>query len=113
MQGPDDGRHVHVARPEGAVHPVPHPLAVGQLAVLDPPGQAGVDVLEMDVGDPLRGLAGQLGRVGAADQQVPGVQAQVDRGALKDPLDLGAVLDHGADVGVQHRPDPPARRQGG
>jgi hypothetical protein len=65
------------------------------------------------VGDPLGSLAGQLGRVGAADEQMAGVQAEVDRGADEDPLDLGAVLDHGADVGVQHRPHPPARGQRG
>jgi hypothetical protein len=38
----------------------------------------------MDVGDPFGRLAGQLGRVGAADQQVPGVQAQGDSGAVQD-----------------------------
>ena len=47
-------------------------------------------------------LTGELGRVGAADQQVTGVQAQRHRRALEDPLDLVAGLDHGADVRVQH-----------
>ncbi len=32
------------------------------------------------------GLPGELGGVGAADQQVSGVQAQGDRGALQHPL---------------------------
>jgi hypothetical protein len=65
----------------------------------------GVDVLEVDVRDPLGRLAGELGRVGAADEQVPGVQAQRDRRAVEHPLHLGGVLDHRADVRVQHGAD--------
>ena len=55
--------------------------------------------------DPVGGLPGEVGRVGAADQQVAGVQAQRDRGPAEHPLHLVAVLDHGAHVGVQHGAD--------
>ena len=53
--------------------------------------------------DAVRHGLGQLQRIGAADQQVPGVQAQRDRRTLQHPVDVGAGLDHGADVRVQHR----------
>ena len=55
------------------------------------------------MGDAVGGLPGEVRRVGAADQQVTGVQAQRDGGAAEHPLHLVAVLDHGAHVGVQHR----------
>jgi hypothetical protein len=65
----------------------------------------------VDVGDALGRLAGQHGRVGAADEQMPGIQAQGDPGAVQDLLYLLAGLDHGADVGMQYRPDAAARGQ--
>ena len=80
-------------------------LGVGPAAVLDVLGLAGVDVLEVHVRDALGGLAGELGGVGAADEQVSGVQAQGDRRAVQHPLHLGGVLDHRADVRVQDGAD--------
>ena len=69
-------------------------------------GLARVDVLEVDVRDPVRRLPGELGGVGAADEQVPGVQAQRDGRPVEHPLHLGGVLDHRADVRVQNGADP-------
>ena len=40
-------------------------------------------------------------RVAAADQQVPGVEAQADAAAAQHPFGLLTGNDHGADVGVQ------------
>ena len=65
------------------VHACADGLGVGQPARLHLLGLARVDVLDVRVRDPVRHLAGQLGRVGAADQEVPGVQAQRDRRALQ------------------------------
>ena len=59
----------------------------------------------MGVRDPVRRLPGQFGRVGPADEQVAGVQAQRDGRTLEHPADLVAALDHGADVRVQHGVD--------
>ena len=60
--------------------------------------------------DAARHLAGQLQRVGAADQQVAGVQAQLDRRPGQHPVHLGAVLHHRADMRMQHRQQAPCRR---
>ena len=78
-------------------------LGVGAPPGLHLAGQAEVDVLHVGVGDSVGYLPGQFGGVGAADEQVTGVQAQGDRGALEHPLHLVAVLDHGSDVRMQHR----------
>ena len=51
--------------------------------------------------DTLAVAAGELGRVDAADQQVPGVQAPADLGQLQHPLDVGRRLDLRAHVRVQ------------
>ena len=48
-------------------------------------------------------LPGKFGWIRAANEQVTGVQAQGDRGALEHPLHLVAVLDHGSDVRMEHR----------
>ena len=54
--------------------------------------------------DTLWHLSGQRQRVRPADQQVPGVQAQVYRGTLEDTAYGIASFHQGADVGVQaHR----------
>ena len=63
--------------------------------------------------DAVRGLPGQLGRVGAADQQVAGVQAQRDGRAFQHALHFAAALDHGADVRVQDGADAAPGGQGG
>jgi len=55
------------------------------------------------VRDPAGDLAGQRGRVGAADQQVPGVEAERDRRTVQHPLHFRGVLHHRADVRVQDR----------
>ena len=99
---PDDRRDVDVARPQRPVHALADGLGVGQLAALHTPGEAVVDVLHVRVRDPVGRLAGQLRRVGAADQQVPGVEAQRDARAVEYPLHVVRVLDHGPDVRVQH-----------
>jgi hypothetical protein len=101
-QVPHDGLEVHVAAAERAVHALPDRFGVGAPPVLDLTRHPGVDVLHVGVRDPLRGLPGQLGRVGAADQQVPGVQAERDLRAVQHPLHLVRVLHHGSDVRVQH-----------
>ncbi len=63
--------------------------------------------------DPSRMLGREGHRVGAADEQVPGVQAQADPAAGKHVLDIAAGLDHGANVRVHGRGDPePACDQG-
>jgi hypothetical protein len=48
--------------------------------------------------------AHEVDRVGAADQQVPGVDAEQHVGVVDEPLHLGVGLDVGADVRVQHGP---------
>src|SRR6266568_4176585 len=101
----DDGGEVDVTATQRPVHAAPYPLGVGQPTRPDLGCDLVVDVLEVGVRDAVRGLPGQLGRVGAADQQVAGVQAERDGRALKHPLDLLAALHHGADVRVQHGTD--------
>ncbi len=77
----------------------------------DAGGDVGRHVLEVDVGHPVRTLLRDGDRVAAADQQVPGVEAQADAAAAQHPFGLLAGLDHGADVGVQGRLE--ATRGGG
>ena len=47
-----------------------------------------------------------LGRIGTADEQVPGVQAERDGRARQYPPHVVTGLDHRADVRVQDRADP-------
>ena len=56
----------------------------------------------MCVGDPVRHLQGEGERICPADQQVAGVQAQLDARALQHPVHIAAGLDHGSDVRMQH-----------
>ena len=97
----DDALHVHVAGPERPVHPLLHRFVVGEGARLHLRGDRGVDVLEVDVGDPLRRLPGQLRRVGATDQQVTGVQAQGHR--LGVGLRQGDCGSQSGATGTQNR----------
>ena len=102
LEGVDDRGDVDVALAEGHVHPAGDGLGVGRLAGLDLPGPVEADVLEVDVGDPVRVLRLRDGdRVAAADEQVTGVEAQPDAAAGEHPVGLLARLDHGADVRVQ------------
>ena len=59
----------------------------------------------MHVGDALGSLTRQVDRIGAADQQVAGVQAQGDGRAVEHSQDLVALLDHRSDVRVDNCPD--------
>ena len=65
--------------------------------------RAEIDVLHMGMGDSVGYLSGKFGWIRATDEQVTGVQAQGDRGALEHPLHLLAVLDHRSDMWVEHR----------
>ena len=56
----------------------------------------------MCVRDPVRHLQGQRERIRPADQQMAGVQAQLDARALQNPVHIAAGLDHGSDVRMQH-----------
>jgi hypothetical protein len=58
------------------------------------------------VRDPVGRLPGQLGRIGTADEQVPGVQAERDGRARQHPPHVVTGLDHRADVRVQDGLDP-------
>ena len=53
------------------------------------------------MGDAFAGIGGELRRVVAADEQVPGVEAPAHVGAFQDGGDVGGRLDEGADVRVQ------------
>jgi len=57
----------------------------------------------MGMGDSVGYLSGKFGWIRATDEQVTGVQAQGDRGALEHPLHLLAVLDHRSDMWMEHR----------
>ena len=65
------------------------------------------------MGDPARHLAGQLQRIGAADQQVPGVQAQRDLRTGQHAVDVAAGLAPScrhAGAAPRARPAPLLRR---
>ena len=57
------------------------------------------------MGDSVRYLPGKFGGIGAAHEQVTGVQAQADRRALAHPVNVVAVLDHRSHMRMQHRAD--------
>ncbi len=111
LEAGDDAGDVEVALAEGAVHALPDRVGVAALAAAHRVGERGVDVLEVGMGDAVAGLGRQLDRVAAADQQVPGVQAQRDAAAFQHAPHLVGALHHGADVGVQGG-DHAARRGG-
>ena len=96
---------VGVTGTQRGVHALGDGLGVGEFPGLHPRGVVGVHVLEVGVGDAVGGGADQLHRIGTADEQVPGVQAQRDRRSVQHPGDLVLVFDHGAHMRVQHRAD--------
>ncbi len=100
-----DGRDIDVTAAERPVHALPDGFCVGEPPVLDLPCMAQVHVLEVRVCDPVGNLTGEVGRIGASDQDVPGVQAQRDRRALEHTLYVGTGLHQRSDVRVQHRSD--------
>ena len=100
-----DRGDVDVAGAQGPIHALSDAVAIAEPARPHLLGLRGVDILEVNVCDPIGCLPSELGRVGAADEQVTGVQAQRDRGTLQDSLHLGAVLDHRAHVWVEYRAD--------
>ena len=73
-----------------------------QLAGAHARGEGGVDVLEVDVDDPLGVIADERGGIDPADQEMPGVEAPADVGDGERALDVGRGLDERADVRVQH-----------
>ena len=56
--------------------------------------------------DPVGVLPRDGDRVAAADEEVPGVEAEEDARAGEDPVGLGPRLDHRPDVGVEGRDEP-------
>src|SRR5438067_1443566 len=68
-------------------------------------------VLDVDVVDATAPVAQRLDRVGAADQEVTGVDEQADVGELEHAVDLPRRLDEGARVGVEGRLEPAAACQ--
>ena len=56
----------------------------------------------MGVGNAVGHGLGEFERIGAADQQMAGVQAQRDRRTRQHPVHFGACLDDGADVRMQY-----------
>src|SRR4029450_13631621 len=62
------------------------------------PQRPAADVLEVDVPDAVRSIAGECDRVEAAERQVPGVEAEPHLTAREDALDVVGPLDQRADV---------------
>src|SRR5262245_50312919 len=87
-------------RPEEAA---PHGGAVGELAPPDPAGQGPVDVLQMHVADAATRRAGHLQRLGAADEQVAGVQAEAGAADLQEVEHLLRPLHERPHVGVERQ----------
>ena len=94
------------------VHALHDGLGVGRAPGPHLGGDGVVDVLEVGVGDPVRRLPGQLGRVGAADEQVPGVEAQRRSPTPRAPAAPRApVSTMVPDVRVQHGSHPVLGRE--
>src|SRR5205823_3936263 len=86
---------------------------------LDRPGMVADDavehvqahVLDVDVVDATAPVAQRLDRVGAADQEVAGVDEQADVGELEHAVDLPGRFDERARVGVEGRLEAAAARE--
>ena len=87
LEGADDRGDVDIALTERPVQPRAHRLGIAELTGPHPGRQRIVDVLEVHVLDARRVLDRERDRVDAADQQVPGVQAQPDRAPGQHPVD--------------------------
>src|SRR5205823_9530335 len=100
-QMPDDGRDVDVTGSQRPVHALSDGVGIGQSAGLHLCCNCRVDVLQVEVGDPVRRLTGEIGGIGTTDEQVTGVEAQRDRRAVENVLYFRALFDHRAYVRVQ------------
>ena len=75
----------------------------GASSVTIPVMTAEPGVLQVHVVDPVAEVAQHRHRVAAAEQHVPGLQAQPDVGHVEHPLDLPRRLDVGPGLGVEGR----------
>ena len=64
----DDRRHIDIAVTEWPIHSLLHGLAVGELTGLHPRRNRRIDVLQVQMRNPLRRLAGELGGIGSTDE---------------------------------------------
>ena len=103
LEGADDALDVDPARPERREEPVDDGLSEGHLAGPNPLGRDGVDVLEVDVEDPLGRQPRDGDRVRASQVEMTGVKAQPDIGRLEESLDVVSVLDGHAPMRVEGR----------
>jgi len=104
LQHAEDRGEVDVALSEGLEHARVDALGPRGLPGDHRLGDRGVDVLEVDMTDPVAQLLRDRHRVAATAEDVPDVQAEVDAGALEHAGDVFRGLDGGSDVRVQDAP---------
>ena len=102
----DDLVDAGVTRAERPEHPSLYGGDEVELAGAQPDAHGIVDVLEVHVRDPVREGPHDLERVGAAEREMAGVEADGDVRAREHAFDVLVALDHGAPVRMEHVDDP-------
>ena len=82
----------------------PHGLGEGDVLSEGAGGKGGIDLLEVEIADPVGVFGDQLDRIAAVVGDVAGVEAEVDElgiGGFEEALDVGLVADMAVGVGVE------------
>ena len=97
----DGSRHRSVTPPQRTEQATAYGVDERNVAATDLLGEIEADVFEMGVDDTPSGVGCERRRVVSADEQVPGVEAPLDRRSIQHRAHITACLDERADVRVK------------